>query len=85
MWNYHQMHSMNNMSSSHWEDFYATHLPPSDFEDNRSLLREFCERHNAEQTPIVLVTVRVYKNPSNKILENRGMSVLPPLPHSSSG
>lgn len=40
-----------------WEDFYNTHLPPTDFEDNRSLLKEFCERHNKLQNSIVLVTV----------------------------
>lgn len=45
------------MSSSHWEEFYANHLPPSDFEDNRTLLKEFCDRHNEDQTSIVLVTV----------------------------
>lgn len=45
------------MSSSHWEEFYANHLPPADFEDNRSLLKEFCERHNEDQNSIVLVTV----------------------------
>lgn len=45
------------MSSSHWEEFYANHLPPADFEDNRSLLKEFCDRHNEDQSPIVLVTV----------------------------
>lgn len=45
------------MSSSHWEEFYANHLPPADFEDNRSLLKEFCDRHNEDQNPIVLVTV----------------------------
>lgn len=43
---------------SHWEDFYAAHLPPSDFEDNRSLLKEFCDRHNKIKSNIVLVTVR---------------------------
>ncbi|XP_018802595.1 PREDICTED: phosphopantothenate--cysteine ligase [Bactrocera latifrons] len=41
---------------THWEDFYNTHLPPTDFEDNRSLLKEFCERHNKLQNRIVLVT-----------------------------
>lgn len=40
-----------------WEDFYSTHLPPSDFEDNRSLLKEFCDRHLKLKTNIVLVTV----------------------------
>lgn len=44
-------------SSSHWEEFYATHLPPSDYEDNRSLLKEFCARHKKIQNNIVLVTV----------------------------
>ncbi|XP_059217850.1 phosphopantothenate--cysteine ligase [Stomoxys calcitrans] len=41
---------------SNWEEFYNTHLPPTDFEDNRSLLKEFCERHNQLQNRIVLVT-----------------------------
>lgn len=45
------------MTSSHWEDFYATHLPPVDFEDNRSLLKEFCDRHNKIKSNIVLITV----------------------------
>lgn len=47
--------------ASHWEDFYSTHLPPTDFEDNRSLLKEFVERHNKLNQRIVLVTVRVVK------------------------
>lgn len=42
--------------ASHWEEFYATHLPPTDFEDNRSLLKEFCERHKKNGRRIVLVT-----------------------------
>ncbi|XP_037027009.1 phosphopantothenate--cysteine ligase [Bradysia coprophila] len=42
--------------SSHWEEFFATHLPPSDFEDNRKLLKEFCERHNKMKNNIVLIT-----------------------------
>lgn len=46
------------MASSHWEEFYANHLPPADFEDNRSLLKEFCERNNEDKNNIVLVTVR---------------------------
>lgn len=45
------------MSSTHWEDFYATHLPPNCFEDNRSLLKEFCDRHFKLKSNIVLVTV----------------------------
>lgn len=44
------------MSSSHWEDFYAKHLPPTDFEDNRSLLKEFCERQNKLNNKVVLIT-----------------------------
>lgn len=43
-------------SSLHWEEFYAAHLPPADFEDNRQLLKEFCERHNKLNNRIVLVT-----------------------------
>ncbi|ENN78934.1 phosphopantothenate--cysteine ligase [Dendroctonus ponderosae] len=42
--------------ASHWESFYSTHLPPTDFEDNRKLLQEFCERHNRNNERIVLVT-----------------------------
>lgn len=42
--------------ASHWEEFYATHLPPTDFEDNRTLLKEFCERHTKTGQRIVLVT-----------------------------
>lgn len=40
-----------------WEEFYATHLPPSDFEDNRQLLRQFCENHLKDSNQnIVLIT-----------------------------
>ncbi|CRL05853.1 CLUMA_CG019097, isoform A [Clunio marinus] len=40
-----------------WEEFYATHLPPADFEDNRQLLKQFCENHLKDQSQnIVLVT-----------------------------
>ncbi|KAI8421219.1 hypothetical protein MSG28_008282 [Choristoneura fumiferana] len=39
-----------------WEEFFASHLPPTDFEDNRSLLKEFCERHALQGNKIVLVT-----------------------------
>lgn len=40
-----------------WEDFYATHLPPSDFEDNRQLLKQFCDQHLQEiNQNIVLIT-----------------------------
>lgn len=45
------------MASSTWEEFFAVHLPPPDFEDNRSLLKEFCERHDQYGNKIVLVTV----------------------------
>lgn len=42
---------------STWEEFYATHLPPADFEDNRQLLKQFCENHLKDQNQnIVLVT-----------------------------
>lgn len=43
--------------ASHWEEFYSTHLPPTDFEDNRTLLKEFVARHNKLNHNIVLVTV----------------------------
>lgn len=43
--------------ASHWEEFYSTHLPPTDFEDNRKLLREFSERHNETGQRMVLITV----------------------------
>ncbi|XP_063707318.1 phosphopantothenate--cysteine ligase [Culicoides brevitarsis] len=39
-----------------WEDFYLEHLPPSDFEDTRQLLKEFCDRHKKLNSNIVLVT-----------------------------
>lgn len=42
---------------SHWEEFYAVHLPPVDFEDSRVLLKDFSDRHLQENRPIVLVTV----------------------------
>lgn len=42
---------------SQWEDFYADHLPPPDFEDSRALLKEFCDRHQKQNSSIVLVTV----------------------------
>lgn len=44
------------MASGSWEEFFALHLPPPDFEDNRSLLKEFCERHDQYGNKIVLVT-----------------------------
>lgn len=46
------------MATNSWEEFFAVHLPPPDFEDNRSLLKEFCERHDSYGNKIVLVTVR---------------------------
>lgn len=40
-----------------WEEFYATHLPPSDFEDNRMLLKTFCQKHLKDPNQkVVLVT-----------------------------
>ncbi|CAG9765230.1 unnamed protein product [Ceutorhynchus assimilis] len=42
--------------ATHWEEFYSSHLPPIDFEDNRKLLQEFCERHNENNEKIVLIT-----------------------------
>ncbi|XP_028026194.1 phosphopantothenate--cysteine ligase [Bombyx mandarina] len=44
------------MASGTWEEFFAAHLPPPDFEDNRSLLKEFCERHDQYGNRIALVT-----------------------------
>lgn len=44
------------MASSSWEEFFAVHLPPPDYEDNRSLLREFCDRHEQYGNKIALVT-----------------------------
>lgn len=42
---------------SSWEEFYATHLPPVDFEDNRQLLKNFCETQlMIKDQNIVLVT-----------------------------
>lgn len=48
------------MASGSWEEFFAVHLPPTDFEDNRSLLKEFCERHDQYGNKIVLVTVSIF-------------------------
>lgn len=40
-----------------WEEFYQNHLPPTDFEDNRQLLKQFCDFHlKDENRNIVLVT-----------------------------
>ena len=40
-----------------WESFFASHLPPADFEDNRMLLRNFCENHLKDVNQnIVLIT-----------------------------
>lgn len=40
-----------------WESFFASHLPPTDFEDNRMLLRGFCENHLKDVNQnIVLIT-----------------------------
>jgi phosphopantothenate-cysteine ligase len=40
-----------------WESFFASHLPPTDYEDNRHLLRQFCESHlKDESQKIVLIT-----------------------------
>lgn len=50
-----------------WEDFYAEHLPPTDFEDNRSILKEFCDRHEELGTNIVLVTVSTLVQSSFKL------------------
>lgn len=42
---------------SSWEEFYASHLPPSDFEDNRQLLKQFCEFHMKDSNQnVVLIT-----------------------------
>ncbi|KAH8243066.1 hypothetical protein KR032_004290 [Drosophila birchii] len=66
---------------THWEDFYNTHLPPADFEDNRSLLKEFCERHNKLQNRIVLVTQKNSAKPHTKNLASGGTTV--PLEHNT--
>ncbi|KAH8292307.1 hypothetical protein KR054_008263 [Drosophila jambulina] len=60
---------------THWEDFYNTHLPPADFEDNRSLLKEFCERHNKLQNRIVLVTLE--GNTKRKKSQKSGGTTVP--------
>lgn len=46
--------------ASNWEEFYATNLPPTDFEDNRIILKEFCDRHFKLGDRIVLITVRIF-------------------------
>lgn len=58
-----------------WEDFYSEHLPPTDFEDNRSILKDFCDRHEKLGTNIVLVTVS--KKEENSISPDPRQSILP--------
>ncbi|XP_044728312.1 phosphopantothenate--cysteine ligase [Chrysoperla carnea] len=42
--------------ATNWEEFYATNLPPTDFEDNRIILKEFCDRHYKLGNKIALIT-----------------------------
>lgn len=43
-----------------WEDFYAKHPPPQDFNQNEILLKTFVERQLKKDKKVVLVTVSVY-------------------------
>lgn len=54
---------------SSWEEFYASHLPPSDFEDNRQLLKQFCENH--------------LKTPNQKIVLLTSGGTIAPLEHNT--
>lgn len=38
------------------EEFYSINSPPSDYEEKRTLLKEFCELHNRNKQYIVLIT-----------------------------
>ncbi|CAG9863573.1 unnamed protein product [Phyllotreta striolata] len=42
--------------ASHWEEFYSTNPPPVNFEANRTLLKDFCDKHHKNREKIVLVT-----------------------------
>lgn len=42
--------------SSRWEEFYASLAIPTDFEENKNKIKDFCE-HVSSQQKIVLVTV----------------------------
>lgn len=42
--------------ASHWEEFYSTNPPPVNFENNCTLLKNFCESHKKNNQRIVLVT-----------------------------
>lgn len=42
-----------------WEDFYAKHPPPQDFNQNEILLKAFVERQLKRNNNVVLVTVSV--------------------------
>lgn len=42
-----------------WEDFYAKHPPPQDFNQNEILLKAFVERQLKRNNKVVLVTVSV--------------------------
>lgn len=43
-----------------WEDFYAKHPPPQDFNQNEILLKTFVERQLKKDKKVVLITVSVY-------------------------
>jgi hypothetical protein len=50
------MEPTENVEPISWEDFFQRQLPPTWYEDTRSLIKEFCDRHKKLGT-IVLVTV----------------------------
>ncbi|XP_072393551.1 phosphopantothenate--cysteine ligase [Diabrotica undecimpunctata] len=44
------------MSRQHWDEFYATNSPPSNYDDSQKQIKLFCEKHHHNNQRIVLVT-----------------------------
>lgn len=44
-----------------WEDFYAIHPPPQDFDQSEKLLKAFVQRQLKKNNMVVLITVSVHK------------------------
>lgn len=49
-----------NMNTT-WEDFYAIHPPPQDFDQSEKLLKAFVQRQLKKNNMVVLITVSVHK------------------------
>lgn len=47
--------------NSTWEDFYAIHPPPQDFDQSEKLLKAFVQRQLKKNNMVVLITVSVHK------------------------